>query len=141
VQPLLITIIGVLANIAIYIAAVDAFWPPCTDEFCGLGIGGLINAAFLLCLPLAGMITTGFVVGKGSRDSGLASRAILVGMPIVWLALMVATKGDVNLSSVVSVGSLVLVGLGFVLRRRGRSSLEAGGGVGPEDQSDARGPD
>ncbi len=87
------------------------------------------------------MIITGFVVGQTSRESGLAGRAILIGMSIVWLTLMVVTEEDVNLSSVVSVVSLVLVGLGFVLGHRGRSSLGAGDGVGPEEPSDATGPD
>jgi hypothetical protein len=143
VQPLLITIGGVVANIAIYVVAVRALDPPCPDASCGLlhyEINLLMTAAFLLCLPLAGMIITGFVVGQKSRDSGLAGRAILVGMPIVWLTLMVATEEDVNLSSVVSVVGLILVGLGFVLGRRGRSSWDAGGGLGPEGQSDATGP-
>ena len=80
----------------------------------------LISAAFLLFLPLVGMIITGLVVGQTSRDLGLATRAILVGMPIVWFGLIFATEQDVILaSSVVSVVSLGLVGLGFVLRNAG----------------------
>jgi len=134
VQPLLITAVGVWANIAIYLVAVSIFNPRCPDASCGLlhyEINLLMSGALLLFLPLVGMIITGWVVGQKGPRSGLAGGAILVGMAIVWLSLMVLTQMDVTLSSVVSVVSLILVGLGFVLGRRGRPS--------PNDQSDATG--
>jgi MFS family permease len=119
VQPLLITIGGVAASLVIYLNAVETTKPPCTDAYCGLGINRLINAAFLLCLPLAGMIITGFVAARTTRDRAFVGRAILVGLSTVWVALLVVTEQDVTLSSVVSLVSLILVGLGFVLGRRG----------------------
>ena len=136
VQPLLITIVGTCPSIAIYVMAVRSSNPPCPDASCGLlvyEINLLISAAFLLFLPLVGMIITGLVVGQTSRDLELATRAILVGMPIVWFGLIFATEQDVILSSVVSVVSLGLVGLGFVLGRRGRSSLGGTGQAFPKN--------
>jgi hypothetical protein len=136
VQPLLITIVGTLASLAIYLMAVRSSNPPCPDASCGLlhyEINLLISGAFLLFLPLVGMIITGLVVGQTSRDLGLAGNAILAGMPIVWFVLIFATEQDVLLSSVVSVVSLGLVGIGFMLGRRGRSSLGEQGLASPKN--------
>jgi lysylphosphatidylglycerol synthetase-like protein (DUF2156 family) len=120
IQPLILTIVGVVASFAIYLAAVRAFNPPCPDASCGIlhyEIQLLVSGAVLLFLPLAGLLITGGVVGNSSRDSGLAGRALLAGMAIVWLSLTVATM-DAVLSMFTSIASLILIGLGFGVGRK-----------------------
>ena len=90
-QPLLVTIIGVAALPALVLAwslltSASSDSSPCTGE-CGTArmAGALITGIGLLLVWFAVMLIAGFDVGRSSRDSGLAFRAVL--LAIVGLAL------------------------------------------------------
>jgi hypothetical protein len=86
VQPLLVTVVGVVLSVMLYLAVI---WSPngpsdgpCTygSEACGYAFMGRMGQAFeLLPVLLIGLLITGLVVGLSSRDPRLAFRAVLVG--------------------------------------------------------------
>ena len=143
VQPLLITMAGVVASIGSYQAAkVMAYGPPdgpCTlsADTCGyMWMGALWQGLTLFPVLLLGLLITGLVVGLSSRDARLAFGAVLVGVvlpPLVASAVFVvpsaiATGGDgpfriaSNLAGAVLIGLVLLIpiapgfGLGRVIR-------------------------
>jgi hypothetical protein len=144
-QPLLITIVGVVTSAVVYVAATrfanGASEGPCTygPDACGYVFMGRIGQAFVL-LPvfLVGLLITGIVAGLTSHDSGLALRAIAVGVLLVPLAgvAVVVVPGELvsgrldaivlNLVAVAVIGLLLLVpvGLGFLAGRWARRSRD-----------------
>jgi hypothetical protein len=86
VRPLLVTVVGVVLSVMLYLAVTwFANGPsdrPCTysPDACGYAFMGQVGQAFgLLPVLLIGLQITGLVVGLSSRDSRLAFRAVLVG--------------------------------------------------------------
>jgi hypothetical protein len=144
VQPLLVTLVGVAALPAIYMA-----WSylddiaPCTETWCGYGSGvAIISGVVYLAVWCAVMVITGFVVGRSSRDSSLALRAVLVAVGSLALtASIVSTASSttpesfldtIYLTLGLAIVPLISVLVGFRVGHLVRPS--------PKDQSDASGP-
>ena len=136
VQPLLVTILGVGAAPAVLLVWSYFIGPasdPCTGTSCGYGIGvAIVYGITFVAGWCAVMLITGFIVGRSSRGSGLAFRAILIAM--VGLALTVSilyttysTTSESFLDTAViflglAMGPLIPVGLGFVMGRPAKSA-------------------
>ena len=156
VQPLLVTVVGVVLSVMLYLAVTrSANGPsdgPCTygPDACGYAFIGRMGQAFgLLPVLLIGLLITGLVVGLSSRDSRLAIRAVLVGTLLATLgggaALVVpgaiAEGHDVPfrivsiLAGAAFLGLVLLIpiALGFAVGRAVRPS--------PKHRSDATGPE
>ena len=142
-QPLLVTIVGVTGSAVLYEALLwFANGPsdgPCTNgpDACGYVFMGAISRGVALFLVLVvGLLITGLVVGLSSHDSGLAGRAILVGVMVPLLVGSVALvlpgvlehgQADatvLNLAGGLLIGFLILipVALGFGVGRFVRPS-------------------
>ena len=99
VQPLLITIAGVVVSVVLYNVARGPMGCPSdvNADTCGYYfMGGLGQAIATLPVLLVGLLITGFLVGLLSRDYGLARRAVLVGVlvpPLVGAAFLDVTGG------------------------------------------------
>ena len=144
VQPLAVTVVGVVLSVMLYVAVTwSATGPsesPCTNgpDACGYAFIGQMGRAFgLLPVLLIGLLITGLVVGLSSRDSRLAFRAVLVGTLFTTLgggaALVVPDAigegGDVpfrivsNLAGAAFLGLVLLIpiALGLAVGRAVRS--------------------
>lgn len=130
VQPLLITVVGVVAPIALPVALAMATnrSEPCTGSSCAyIDFSAIIRGLLLYALCL---LITGIVVGLSSQDSGLAARAILIVVATVSLtAFAVSLVSDsrtkdllylrdlVGSCVAVAISLLVPIGLGFGIGR------------------------
>ena len=129
-QPLLVTIVGVAglpaAVLAWSILATAPSDSSCTGE-CGTArmAGTLITGIGLVLVWFAVMVIAGFDVGRSSRDSGLAFRAVLVAVvglaltvSIVYTALSTASESLADIVFVflgLTFVPLALIGLGFAV--------------------------
>jgi FtsH-binding integral membrane protein len=136
VKALLVTIVGVGAPPAVLLAwsySIGRASDPCTGTSCGYGIGvALVYGILFVAVWCAVMLMTGFIVGRSSRGTGLAFRAILVA--VVGLALTVSilymtysTTSESFLDTVfmflgLAIGPLIPVGLGFLVGRSVRGT-------------------
>ncbi len=150
VQPLLVTIIGVAALPAVYVAWSYSVGPasdPCTETWCGYGIGAAIFYGIIfIAVWCAGMLIAGFLVGHSSRDSWLAFRAILVAVASLALTVSVvvtsaSTTSESFLDTVfmvlgLAIAPLIPVGLGFIVGASVKKTPESPGG--PPDEMPAR---
>ena len=148
VQPLLITIVGVVASVVLYNVARGPMGCPSdvNADTCGYYfMGGLGQAIATLPVLLVGLLITGLVVGLVSHDYGLALRAVLVGVlvpPLVGTAVLDITGGLASGPADAIAGSFLgaaLIGLVLLI------PVALGFGVGclvrprPTDQSGATG--
>jgi hypothetical protein len=139
VQPLLVSIIGVVASGVFYVAAMwlsQGESVPCSTDSsstCGyIAIGTIFTALSFLPVLFAGLLITGVVVGLSSRDSRLAFRAILVAAVIlgitVSILVMVFDASHTHLDArqmvddlltvpIVAIALLLFIGLGLALGR------------------------
>lgn len=150
VRPLWITIVGVAAPPAILMAwtwAVGLASDPCTETWCGYGIGAtIIYGIVFLAAWCVAMLGAGFLIGRTSRDSRLALRAILVALAGLALTVTVALTSlsatSISLLDAVvvalgyAIGPLIPMGLGFIVGRSARPAptASAGGGSTQVDQ-------
>ena len=135
-QPLILTVAGVLAPIAILLAlsALGSSKPEaCTGLSCGwINYSGIMQGLLIYAVWL---LITGFVVGITSRDSGLASRAILLAVALLSVtAIIGAWVSDSQTKDFVYVRDLVVgvvtlaialfvpIRLGFAVGRRVKDS-------------------
>jgi hypothetical protein len=153
VQPLLLTIVGVVASVVLYLAATRLAnggpEGPCTygPDACGYVFMASIGQALMLVpVFVVGLLITGLVVGLSSHDSGAAFRAIVVAVlvvPLVGVAAVVVPgelmSGRIdaillNLGAVAAIGLLLLlpIGVGFGVGSLVRRN--------PKDQPDSIGP-
>jgi hypothetical protein len=156
VLPLLLTVVGVIASVALYLTvARSASGPsesPCNNgpDVCGYVLMGSLGQAFaVLPVLLIGLVITGLVVGLSSRDSRLAFRAILVGTllgPMAGGAVLavpgsIADGHDVAFKIVSILAGAALVGLILLI------PVALGYGIGravrprTTDRSGAKGPE
>lgn len=156
VQPLLITVVGVVLSVVLYLAVTSsANGPsdgPCTygPDACGYAyMGRMGQAVALLPVLLIGLLITGLVVGLSSHDSRLAFRAVLVGTLLATLGggaapavpSAIADGHDVpfRIVSILAMAAflglilLIPIALGFGVGRSVRPS--------PKDRSGATGPE
>ena len=142
VQPLLITIIGVLAPPAVLFVwgLASRAGSACTSN-CGGGGYGIVGAIVLtiafIAAWCAAMLIAGFIVRRSSRDSRLAVRAVLVAVAslaltvvIVFTAYSPPSESLVDIVSAffgLAVVPLIVVGLGFVVGRPVRKTPESSG--------------
>ena len=132
VQPLLMTVGGVVATIAVpfVIGSVMRLLDPCPDCTIGYGIvGAIIEGLLILAL---GVLITGFVVGWSSPDPRLARRAILLAVVILSLMVVVLVmandaghgaldsdqiRDDLISLPVVAIGLLIPIAVGYAIGR------------------------
>ncbi len=139
VQPLLVTLLGVVASTALFLAAADRAGGPPGQAMAGLGIVVLLFPVYL-----GGLVATGFTAQRSSRDSGLAGRAIVVAMVLLAVVLLVAVvfvlvtqsttwpvedpfSASYNLVLGLAFGAgllLLPIWLGFALGQRGQRTEE-----------------
>ncbi len=94
-QPLVITLIGLVASIVVYVAAVRLAIGPST--LCDLGpntcfyywAGAFYWVLLLLPVLAVGLLMTGVVVGRSTRDDGLAFGAATMGVVLPPLLIAV----------------------------------------------------
>ena len=132
VQPLIVTVLGAVASVVLYVAASWFANGPlggqCTygPDACGyVWMGSIWRAVVLLPVLVVGQLVTGFVVGISTQDSGLALPAVLVGvmLPLVVVVttfvlpgLLMSGRADaiaLNLAGAVLIGLVVLVPVAF----------------------------
>lgn len=147
VQPLLVTIIGVAALPTIFLAPSLLAGPSsgsCSGSSCGYGaMAGLGYGLMLLAVWCVVMLLTGFVVGRSSRDSGLAFCAVLVAVGSLALAVTIAYTPYNALSFVdrlaifvgLAIVPLISVGLGFGVGRVFKKRPSPAGSTGPAKTS------
>ena len=85
VQPLLITIVGVVGSVGLYYSVRGPTGLPCTfnADSCGyVWMGAIGQAVAALPALLVGLLITGLVVGLLSHNAGLALRAVVVGVMV-----------------------------------------------------------
>jgi hypothetical protein len=139
IQPLLVTIVGVAALPAIFMAwsllvgPSDDSSSPCTGE-CGTArlASAFLKGIALLVVWCVVMLFSGFGVGRSSRDSSLAFRAVLVAVVSLALSVsigytLVSTTSESLLDTVfvflgLAIVPLVPVALGFGVGRMVRRS-------------------
>ena len=137
VQPLLVTLGGVVTTIAVFAAvgSMRNLLDPCDGCTPGYGIvGAIIEALLILAL---GVLLTGFVVGWSSPDARLAIGAIVVAsatLSLVVSALVVGSdraaglldadqiRDDVVSVPLIAVGILIPIAVGFLIGRVVRSA-------------------
>ena len=85
VQPLLVTLVGVVSSTALFLAAAARAGGPPGQALAGLGI-----VIVLFPIYLGGLVATGFIAQRSSRGSGLARRATVVAVALLAVALLVA---------------------------------------------------
>ena len=99
VQPLLITIAGVVVSVVLYNVARGPVGCPSdvNADTCGYYfMGGLGQAIATLPVLLVGLLITGFLVGLLSHDYGFALSAVVVGVlvpPLAGTAVLDVTGG------------------------------------------------
>ena len=143
VQPLLITIIGIGAPPAVLFAwslAIRAASGTCSN--CGGGGGYGIGAAIVYGIMFVAawfaiMLIAGFVVGRSSRDSRLALRAVLVAVASLPLTVVIVYTAFSSMSEsvldivfaffAIAVVPLISVGLGFVVGRSVKNTPKSPG--------------
>jgi hypothetical protein len=135
-QPLILTVAGALAPLAVLLALsalASSEAEACTGLSCGwINYSGIMQGLLIYAVWL---LITGFVVGRSSPDSGLASRAILLAVAILSLtAIIGALVSDSQTKDFIYIRDLVLgvvalalalfvpIRLGFAVGRRVKDS-------------------
>lgn len=142
VQPLLITIIGIGAPPAVLFAwslAIRAASGTCTNcggGGCGVG-AAIVYGIMFVAAWFAIMLIAGFVVGRSSRDSRLALRAVLVAVASLPLTVVIVYTAFSSMSEslldivfaffALAIVPLISVGLGFVVGRSVKNTPKSPG--------------